>query len=177
MSVISGSKTTFGKQVRGNWRSSPEYGFGSCTRDMQDKVFVSSEHARLVGGGVESPGVGAYSHHPSVGKQVDGAKASSPLFSFGTGAQYMANSKDNAPGPGAYNQDDAVGAQVSSQRKSAPTVGFGSATRTHRSSPIARATARAPVALLYAPVRRPPCAAPPACKRSPFRTLYGYIAV
>ena len=55
-----GTRTTFGSQSSSRRRSAPSFGFGSGTREMQEKVFVSQEHAALSSGGVRSPGPAVY---------------------------------------------------------------------------------------------------------------------
>jgi len=130
MSTVGGTRSTFGVQSRGQWRSSPVYGFGSGTRDQQDKVFVSHEHSKLVGNPC-SPGPAVYTKQAAVGPQTDGSKASAPVWAFGTAGRWTGNSKDSAPGPGQYDATRGVGTQVSSAKTSAPIYGFGSSTRAH----------------------------------------------
>ena len=129
VSIVGGTRSTFGTQSRGGWKSSPIYGFGSGTREGRDKVFISQEHAKLCVDKNASPGPAVYKHRAAVGPQVDGAKASAPLWAFGTADRWLKPSKDGAPGPGAYAPSLGLGKQVSSARASAPVYGMGSATR------------------------------------------------
>ena len=46
--AVGGTQTTFGPQVSSKRASAPCYGFGSGTRETQEKVFVLQEHATLV---------------------------------------------------------------------------------------------------------------------------------
>jgi hypothetical protein len=75
VSIVGGTRSTFGTQSRGGWKSSPIYGFGSGTREGRDKVFISQEHAKLCVDKNASPGPAVYKHRAAVGPQVDGAKA------------------------------------------------------------------------------------------------------
>lgn len=129
VSIVGGTRSTFGTQSRGGWKSSPIYGFGSGTREGRDKVFISQEHAKLCVDKNASPGPAVYKHRAAVGPQVDGAKASAPLWAFGTADRWLKPSKDGAPGPGAYAPSLGLGKQVNSARASAPVYGMGSATR------------------------------------------------
>ena len=129
-----GTRSTFGDQSSSRRRSAPSFGFGSGTRETQEKVFVSQEHAALSTGNVRSPGPAAgYSVRPSVGGQVSSSARSAPQWAFGTSQRWMSNAKSagSVPGPGTYELHPAVGTQVSSKQGSAPLYGFGSSTRDH----------------------------------------------
>ena len=127
---VGGTRSTFGSQTSSRRSSAPSYGFGSGTREVASKVFVSQEHAKLeTGKGV--PGPATYTLTASVAKQESSTKASAPNYGFGTGERWMKPSKDTAPGPGQYDMTGGVGPQTSSARTSAPKYGFGSATREH----------------------------------------------
>jgi hypothetical protein len=115
VSIVGGTRSTFGTQSRGGWKSSPIYGFGSGTREGRDKVFISQEHAKLCVDKNASPGPAVYKHRAAVGPQVDGAKASAPLWAFGTADRWLKPSKDGAPGPGAYAPSLGLGKQVNSE--------------------------------------------------------------
>jgi len=128
--VRQATKSTFGSQVSSKRHSAPSFGFGSGTRDGQEKVFVSQEHSKLVGN-PHSPGPAVYSLTPAVGDQPDGRNPTAPKWVFGTNERFMGASKDGYPGPGSYDFQRSVGAQVSSKNTSQPIYGFGSSTREH----------------------------------------------
>ena len=87
-----------GDQVSSRRASAPKFGFGSATRAQAGKVFMSSEHAKLATVGF-SPGP-AYTLAASVGTQVDGQKASSPQWVFGSADRFMGNTKPGDRNPG-----------------------------------------------------------------------------
>jgi len=124
------TKSTFGSQVSSRRHSAPSFGFGSGTRAGQDKVFVSQEHAKLVGNPC-SPGPAVYSLTGAVADQPDSTNVSMPKWAFGTSDRFMGNSKEAVPGPGTYEAHPGVGSQVSSKNTSQPIYGFGSSTREH----------------------------------------------
>jgi hypothetical protein len=119
----------FGDQSLSKRQSAPQYGFGSSTREHQQKVFTSPEHAQLSAPRV-SPGPAVYSLRNSVGAQVDGRKSSAPQWAFGTADRFMGEKRSTAnPGPGTYDAKSGIGPQTASQRASQPLYGFGSSTR------------------------------------------------
>lgn len=126
-----GTRSMLGDQVNSRRASAPKFGFGSATRAQAGKVFMSSEHAKLATVGF-SPGP-AYNLVASVGTQVDGQKASSPQWVFGSADRFMGNTKPSHqnPGPGSYDMPNGVGMQVSSAKASQPMFGFGTAGRQH----------------------------------------------
>jgi hypothetical protein len=138
---VGGTRTTLGPQVSSKRASAPNYGFGTCTRETQDKVFISQEHAALVGDSC-SPGP-VYDQRPAIGPQVNGAMTSAPLFGFGKStrdtAQKVFISKEHAdkvaapysPGP-IYLLDASIGPQANGAIASAPLYGFGTSTRDHQ---------------------------------------------
>ena len=67
--VFGGTKSTFGDQAASRRRSAPSYGFGSGTRQMQEKVF-----------GASAQGPGTYAATNGVGPQVASTKPSTPRF-------------------------------------------------------------------------------------------------
>lgn len=122
----------FGQQSLSQRQSGAAYGFGSATREIQGKVFMSQEHAKL-SGHPNSPGPAAYQMLNSVGKQFDGRKASAPLWQFGSSARFAVDKRLPFPGPGTYGAPSAIGGQVASNRTSQPIYGFGSANRENAS--------------------------------------------
>ena len=99
------------------------------TRENQEKVFVSQEHARAAAQPF-SPGPATYNLLSAVGPQVDGSKPSSPRYGFGTQDRFTGfNRKEVRPGPGTYELAAAVGPQLSSRSPTSPRYGFGSSTR------------------------------------------------
>ena len=132
--AFGGTRSTFGDQSSSKRRSAPSFGFGSGTRDMQEKVFVSQEHSQLANGGSRSPGPAVYTARSSISNQVSSASRSAPQWAFGTGQRFMTNSRaaGSVPGPGTYELHTSVGTQVNSKQSSAPLFGFGSSTRTNQ---------------------------------------------
>lgn len=126
------TKSMLGPQVTSRRRSAPLYGFGSSTRQQAGKVFMSSEHAKLAPPNVPTPGP-QYTVRAAVGPQVDGSKASAPMWMFGSSERFAGNTKPSAqfPGPGTYSATSGVGVQVSSAKHTQPLYGFGTATRDH----------------------------------------------
>ena len=139
--VSGGTRSTLGPQVQSRRASAPNYGFGTCTRETQDKVFISQEHAALVGDSC-SPGP-VYEVVPAIGPQVNGSIPSAPLYGFGKSTREVAQkvfiSQEHAdkvaapysPGP-IYLQKASIGPQVNGAIESAPKYGFGTSNRDHR---------------------------------------------
>ena len=94
-----------GPQLASTKPSSPMAGFGTGSREAQQKLFISNDHqADLIG--KQSPGPATY-HVPSgVGKQFLGKSPSMPAWGFGTAARWSSDKKalrgHATPGPGAY---------------------------------------------------------------------------
>jgi hypothetical protein len=132
--VFGGTRSTFGEQTTSRRRSSPSFGFGSATRNQQQKVYVSKEHSELGSRGTRTPGP-VYQTQGAVGSQISSAKRSQPKWAFGTSQRFPTETGrsrfSSVPGPGAYDSKGAVGAQVSSVMGTSPSIGFGSATRDH----------------------------------------------
>jgi len=136
-----GTRSTLGPQVIK--ASAPSYGFGSGTREVAAKVFVSQEHSALTANPC-SPGPATFTQPASVGPQVDGLKQSAPRFGFGTSTRehqskvYISADHEKvsggrfAPGPH-YDFETGIGKQVDSKKASLPLFGFGSSTREHQS--------------------------------------------
>ena len=140
---VGGTRTTLGPQVSSRRSSAPIYGFGTCTREQQNRVFVSQEHAALAGPEMShSPGP-VYEVVPAIGPQVNGSIPSAPLYGFGKStretAQKVFISQEHAekvampysPGP-QYMIRPSIGPQVDGAIASAPLYGFGSSTRDHQ---------------------------------------------
>tara|TARA_B110000046_G_C12915986_1_gene364970 strand:- start:249 stop:1019 length:771 start_codon:yes stop_codon:yes gene_type:complete len=136
-----GTRSTLGPQVIK--ASAPSYGFGSGTREVAAKVFVSQEHSALTGNPC-SPGPATFSQPASIGPQVNGVKQSAPRFGFGTSTRehqskvYISAEHEKvsggqfAPGPH-YDFETGIGKQVDSKKTSLPLFGFGTSTREHQS--------------------------------------------
>jgi len=138
-------ETGIGQQVTSQKATLPLYGFGSSTREHQQKVYISAEHEKVSGG----PGEGAgfkYSLHPSLGSQVLSygptgyncrvKNGSQPGWVMGKAERFGNLSSGGgsgalAPGPGTYTITPSVGVQVASSKPSLPRYGFGSSTREH----------------------------------------------
>jgi len=135
------TRTTFGDQPLSVKASAPCFGFGSSSREVAQKVFVSQEHTALATAGKQSPGPAKYTLPASVGgKQPDGRKGDPPVWSFGTAQRFRSGTAPekpdgrygNNPGPAHYAVPPAsVGPQVLGRFKSEPLMGFGTAERKH----------------------------------------------
>ena len=55
MAAPIGTRSTFGSQQQSKRQSAPQWGFGSSTREHQEKVFLSQDHSAL-NTGARSPG-------------------------------------------------------------------------------------------------------------------------
>ena len=139
-----GTRTMLGPQVNSRRTSAPNYGFGTCTRETQDKVFVSQEHAALAASSSCSPGP-VYDQRPAIGPQVNGAMTSAPRYGFGTSDRedaakvYISAEHEKfsgggtAPGPGTYPVKSLTGVlSMDSAKTNLPRYGFGSSTRDHQ---------------------------------------------
>ena len=130
LSIAGGRRSTLGTQSESKRSSAPSYGFGSGTRETQEKVFVSQEHSALAGGNSCSPGPAVYNYRAGVGPQVSDHKESAPQWVFGTDARFGALRKNDVPAPGSYGPGDvSIGVQPNSRRTTVPRYGFGTSTR------------------------------------------------
>lgn len=82
--------------------------FGSSTRDVRARVFISREHSSKGVHGRDTPGPAApYFISGSLGKQISSKTSTRPSSAFGRASRwshYERERKHNAvPGPGAYN--------------------------------------------------------------------------
>jgi len=128
-----GTRSTFGAQPLSRRKTSPQFGFGSSTREDQEKVFISQDHAELNAGGVpRSPGPATYVMRAAVGPQVNGQLKSSPLWGFGSDERFRGLKGANNPGPGTYALNPSIGPQPVGTMSSLPKWGFGSSTREHQ---------------------------------------------
>merc|ERR1712185_473085 len=90
-----GTRSTFGAQPMSRRRTSPQFGFGSSTREHQDKVFISQEHAALNTAVPRSPGPATYVPRASIGPQVNAQMKSSPLWGFGNSQRFELTKSGN----------------------------------------------------------------------------------
>jgi len=116
-------------------KSSPSYGFGTSSREVAKKVFVSQQHTILATAGLHSPGPASCTLPNSVGeKQPNSRKQDPPSWGFGTANRFRPMSAPANPAPGHHGRpQSAHGVQVDSKFKSQPLFGFGTATRKHTS--------------------------------------------
>jgi len=134
MQNFGGTRTMLGPQMSSKKKSAPIYGMGSGTREQQEKVFISQEHAALTPNPHASPGPAVYEQRDSVGPQVNGVKESAPRWAFGTETRFSGTSKyaTQVPGAGTYEGAVGIGSQVESTKATLPRYGFGSSTRAHQ---------------------------------------------
>ena len=128
------TRSTFGTQPLSVKRTSPAFGFGACSREQANKLFVSNTHTMLATAGTHSPGP-VYTLPKSIGgKQPDGRKPDAPVWAIGKAARFRPHSAPNnlSPGPGHYKTPQAsVGQQVLGRFRTEPLAGFGTAERRH----------------------------------------------
>lgn len=99
------TRTTFGEQPLATRQSAPSFGFGTASREVASKVFVSQQHTTLATAGKGSPGPHApYAVPASIGgKHPDGRRRDAPSYGFGS-SKRGGNIRDpGIPGPAAYN--------------------------------------------------------------------------
>jgi len=123
-----------GPQARSQHQTTPNYGFGTSTREHSTRVFISRMHAES---GVHDDGgpgpAGRYSITGSFG-QRHGLQASKS-YQFGTDSRFKYEAEEKramaVPGPGAYSIRSGVGMQNLSTKQSGAAYGFGSGDRRH----------------------------------------------
>lgn len=134
------TRSTFGSQPLGRYKSAPSAGFGTSSRETAGKVFLSQKHMALACAGKNSPGPAMYQLPSSVGgKQPDGRRKDPPMWSFGGARRFKSHGPapakpdghaGNNPGPGYYSNPPAsVGPQVLGRFESQPIRSFGKADR------------------------------------------------
>lgn len=120
-------RSMLGPQASSAHISSPAFGFGSSTRDVANKVFVSREHSKVAPTST-SPGPARYSARSSVGPQP--VMESSPTWVFASGGRLVdAPRKDAPPGPGTYEPHSSIGPQANGLLPTMPAFGMGTGTR------------------------------------------------
>ena len=98
--------SSIGGQRNSKQRSSHEFRFGSTTRAMATKVYLTGAHERAYVG-LQSPGCN-YSVMSSVGSQVSSRAQTAPSFSFGSSDRFSQMRSRSGqlptltPGPGSY---------------------------------------------------------------------------
>lgn len=108
--------------------------FGSCTRDIQEKIYIAKEYNKGYLGH-DSPGPTAYKQHGSMGKMLTSDKPSNPMWGQGTEKRFEnIHTKEAAglPGVGEYKYMPSCGKQVSSTKPTKAIIGFGSSSRSDR---------------------------------------------
>ena len=113
--------------------------FGTATREKQERVFASEEHAKSIGGTSPyhrmNPGPATYTLQGGLGKQANSQKKSQASWKIGTSLRSSLEGSNNNPGPGAYRAEhDGVGKQYLSRARTAPSAPFGTGTRDARCS-------------------------------------------
>ena len=123
-----------GKQVASTKPTNARAHFGSCTRDIQEKIYIGEEFGKGYMG-IDSPGPTAYKQEGSMGKMLTSDKPSNPQWKQGTESRFKNLKMEEAaklPGAGQYGYTQACGKQVVSTKPTKAKVGFGSSTRDHR---------------------------------------------
>jgi hypothetical protein len=137
-----------GNQADSKKVSLPHFGFGTSTREDQERVFVTQEHNKTLFGRL-SPGPSTYTLNPAMGKQHLSYEpvgfqrkirnGSQPSWIFGKSERLGAAQPNSVPGPGAYKTVSAVAPQANSTKPSKPSYGFGTSNRDHAAKVCAHA--------------------------------------
>ena len=108
----------------------PSFGFGTSTRDGNEKRMLSKKAQSLTGLGTQSPGP-IYKLKSSVGAQYLSANSTAPSHVFGKRDDPRARggAPVHPPGPGTYEMMNSLGGQILSGRRSESGVTFGSGNR------------------------------------------------
>jgi hypothetical protein len=100
-----GSYSMFGSQAVSDRTSSGAFGFGTSTREILTKTYISPAHLKECYGR-NSPSPDKYTLQSSLGRQVLDSKMSYPSRSFGLEDRFDADRRDQraaqTPGPGSY---------------------------------------------------------------------------
>jgi hypothetical protein len=99
-----GTRSTCGHQVKSTMPSQPSYGFGTATREIAQKQFISDAHKRKELP-TFTPGPGAYKHIVTTGKQPESKLRTTSAFKFGAAERFADTEQKRSaavPGPGAY---------------------------------------------------------------------------
>ena len=119
-----------GPQPMHPWVSAPNFGFGTASRDVQGKVFISQEHSALSGPESSCTPGPIYEQAITVGPKVAPSVEQQPLWAFGRDERFPPGNKDLLNTPGAkYEAPPSVGVQANSKKSTLPSIGFGSSTR------------------------------------------------
>lgn len=121
-----------GVQLASNNTSAPEYGFGTGTRDKNEKVQAPG----LKNGTILSPGPGRYDAQSSLAQQVVSTKPSNTGPKFGSDERKDLAAKSAVPGPGQYNGYSSLETQVFSENKTCASTKFGTSSRPSMQVPI-----------------------------------------
>jgi len=137
----SATRSTLGAQLSSKRVSAPDYGFGTGTREVANKLFISEAHAKLSQSPKDasgSPSPVSYPQQAAVGPQTNSRKAAAASWVFGTQDRFSAvgfgapnHAKAAVPGPGRYESTSSVGGQMDSRYGTQPSIGFGSSERHH----------------------------------------------
>lgn len=129
-----GQPSSIGKQGDSTKQTAEQAGFGSSTRAMKEKVFLSEEHAKTNFGEC-SPGPAVYNMKNACGKQADSKRETAASWVFSSEERFKYDFVERAakvPGAGQYNAIGAVGSQADSKKNSLPKYSFGTSGRDQR---------------------------------------------
>jgi len=128
------TRSMLGPQYLAHKDSSPMFGFGTGTRDQQEKTYISKEHSAL-SIATRSPGPAVYDKESTLGRNIDHLP-SLPIWGFGSADRFGKVSAElvKFPGPGGTPENEvnlipSIGQQFSSVKASQPKYGMGSSTR------------------------------------------------
>ena len=101
-----GTRSTMGNQTKSTVRSNPSFGFGTATREMCAKKFISHDHKEKDNSENKfTPGPGTYNHRVATGRQSESSQRTAPQYGFGSSVRFDKISEKRTgaiPGPGAY---------------------------------------------------------------------------
>jgi len=123
---------TGGRPATTRLKAEPAYSFGSTTREVVNKLFISQQHTLTIQYGSQSPGPANYATTDLIGgKQPDASKPDAPTYKIGSAARVSDEPGLDTPGP-IYGHCAAVGPQVDGRFPSAMLASFGASTRAQR---------------------------------------------
>ena len=106
VAIAIGTKSSCGNQANSTRTSNPSVGFGTSTRTVRSKLFLSNEHVKKANNTEAYPAPCAYNvKSVATGKQASSKVKTTPSYGFGSSVRFD-KVKDNrtasVPGPGAY---------------------------------------------------------------------------
>ncbi|GLI63074.1 hypothetical protein VaNZ11_005976 [Volvox africanus] len=123
-------RSGFGKQVKSQNETLPEWGFGTQHRDTTNKLYLSKEQTKAIPGSNSQGPV--YKTYSAIGPQPESKYFSSSAPGFGS-SDRTKSARSISPGPGAYEVEGGLGNMKESKRGTSPRAVFGTANRDQQS--------------------------------------------